>query len=150
MSVGNERLIAQLKRHEGLSLKAYRCPAGKLTIGYGHNLDAKPVPGLNELSEINEDQAGRLLIADVRDATRETLDAFRWAAMLDETRLCVLVNMAFNLGVGRLCGFTRFLEALSVGDYETAATEMLDSKWADQVKHRALELSMQMRTGEWR
>jgi len=34
-----ERIKEQLVRHEGLRLKAYRCPAGKLTIGIGRNLD---------------------------------------------------------------------------------------------------------------
>jgi len=33
------RIKAQLVRHEGLRLKPYRCTAGKLTIGYGRNLD---------------------------------------------------------------------------------------------------------------
>ena len=31
------------KLAEGLSLKPYRCPAGKLTIGYGHNLEANGI-----------------------------------------------------------------------------------------------------------
>ena len=34
-----KRLIAMLQRHEGLRLKPYKCTAGKLSIGYGRNLD---------------------------------------------------------------------------------------------------------------
>jgi len=34
-----DRILEQLVRHEGLRLKAYRCTTGKLTIGYGRNLD---------------------------------------------------------------------------------------------------------------
>ena len=32
-------LIEQLKRHEGLKLKPYKCTADKLTIGVGRNLE---------------------------------------------------------------------------------------------------------------
>lgn len=65
------RLLAQLKRHEGANRDkdnmhvAYLCPAGKLTIGYGHNLDAHPVPGLGKGSRIAEMLATDLLARDV-------------------------------------------------------------------------------------
>ena len=36
------------------------------------------------------------------------------------------------------------------GDYELAAENMLKSKWAGQVHGRALELALQMRTGEFK
>ena len=44
------------KLAEGLSLKPYRCPAGKLTIGYGHNLEA---------NGISEEIANQLLHEDL-------------------------------------------------------------------------------------
>ena len=34
-----KRLIAMLQRHEGLRLKPYKCTAGKVSIGYGRNLE---------------------------------------------------------------------------------------------------------------
>jgi GH24 family phage-related lysozyme (muramidase) len=39
-----ENMIRQLTRHEGLRLKPYLCPAGKLTIGIGRNLEARNFP----------------------------------------------------------------------------------------------------------
>ena len=68
------RCLAQLMRHEGAKRApdgthvAYRCPAGALTIGYGHNLDALPLPGLDELSCISEAQAREILREDAAAA----------------------------------------------------------------------------------
>ena len=57
--------------------------------------------------------------------------------------------MAFNLGVNGLLGFRKTLALIEAGDYTKASVEMLDSKWARQVKGRATRLSEQMRTGKW-
>jgi lysozyme len=56
--------------------------------------------------------------------------------------------MAFNLGIPRLKLFKNMWSAIHRKDYERASVEMLDSKWAEQVKGRATRLSDIMRTGE--
>ena len=56
--------------------------------------------------------------------------------------------MMFNMGRPRLSQFKMFLAALQAGDYEMASTEMLDSKWASQVKGRATTLADMMSTGD--
>ena len=56
--------------------------------------------------------------------------------------------MAFNMGVPTLLEFRRMLGALAEKDWDGAAVEMLDSKWARQVGSRANELSELMRRGE--
>lgn len=160
------QLLDQLKRHETLRLKAYLCSAGKITIGYGHNLEANPVPGIPTSldSVINADQAERLLVADVLLFGSAVLKRWPWATNLDPARLSVLVNMAFNMGVPTLAQFRKSLAFVSAGEFFEAAAEMLRSPWASQVgdyapdsdagrKHnrpgRAWELSRQMRTGYW-
>ena len=55
--------------------------------------------------------------------------------------------MAFNLGVPRLCKFKNMWAAIHEKDFDTAAEEMLDSRWAEQVKGRATELAEMMKTG---
>lgn len=146
-----ERIVPQLERHEGVNLTSYRCPAGKVTIGVGHNLEARPVPGIPcEVGHtITADQARRLLTRDLMDCDRSLNDALPWVSSLDDARYGVLLNMAYNLGVHGLCGFRRMLAAVRGGRYDDAAAEMLDSVWARQVKRRARELAQQMRTGEW-
>lgn len=130
-------LIEQLKRHEGLRLKPYRCSAGKLTIGYGRNLDDKGV---------SEFEATEMLWADAVESMDWATEEF---PELDEVRQAVIANMHFNLGPARLRLFHKMYQALRVGAYSTAADEMLDSKWAKQVGSRADELATQMQTGLW-
>lgn len=148
-----ERLLAQLKRDEGTVRDAdgnhvtYLCPAGRRTIGYGHNLDANPVPGINGV--ISDDQAERLLKADVMAAQQHLEAAIPWAHTLSPARRAVLVNMAFNLGVTGVLRFTKMLCFARVGDYRNAAKEMRRSLWARQVRARANRLAAQMETGLW-
>ena len=59
---------------------------------------------------------------------------------LPEEAQLVLVDMAFNMGY-RLKSFRRMFAALRRGDFEEAAKEMLDSKWATQVGRRAENLA---------
>ena len=149
------KLISQLKRHEGCKRDAcgmhvaYRCTAGALTIGYGHNLDANPVPGIGPTSRLTEEQAERLLVADISTAMGQVERCQPWSAGIEDVRFFVLVNMAFNLGIAGLLAFRGTLDAVKCGDYTNAAARMLKSKWAKHVGSRATELAKQMETGEW-
>ena len=57
--------------------------------------------------------------------------------------------MAFNLGVGGLLAFTKMFAALQERDWDRAAAEMLDSRWARQVGDRAVRLAQQMTSNAW-
>ena len=134
-------LRAQLMRHEGLRLAPYLDTVGKVTIGYGRNLTD---------TGIAEDEAAFLLENDIEKAASAVQAHLPWAfGGLGEARRAVLVNMAFNLGIGGLLSFKATLSAIQRGRYEEAADHMLDSKWAVQTGNRAVELAEQMRTGEW-
>jgi lysozyme len=134
------RIKAQLVRHESLRLKPYRCTAGKLTIGYGRNLDDKG---------ISKSEAYELLANDIRSCGEQLIDEIpEIYSGLDEVRKSVLLNMCFNLGIGGLLEFKNTLAFVAAGDWERAANGMLASKWAKQVGHRAIELSELMRKGK--
>lgn len=149
------KLIAQIKRHEGTKRDAaglhiaYRCTAGALTIGYGHNLDANPVPGISAVSRLNDDQAERLLVADLSRFATELDAALPWARALSPARYAVLLDMAFNLGIKGLLGFRNTLSLIECGQYAAAGAGMHNSKWARQVGRRAVALSSQMSSGAW-
>ncbi|MCG7536512.1 glycoside hydrolase family protein [Pseudoalteromonas sp. OOF1S-7] len=131
--------VEQVKKHEGFRRFPYYCTAGKLTIGYGRNL---------EQNGIAEEEAEQLLAQDVANAqagVRRRIDIVH----CNEARQAVLTNMAFNLGIQGLMGFNKMLEAVQCGDFERAALEMLDSRWARQVPERAQELAQQMLSGQW-
>lgn len=150
MIEANASFFGQLKRHEGLRLEAYLCPAGVLTVGYGHNCVMWPVEGVEKVGDvISREKAEALLLEDVVGIAEDLDFALPWWRELDEVRQGVVLNMAFNMGVPRLKGFKRALGAMQIGDYPRAGTEMLDSAWAKQVKGRAAELARQMVLGEW-
>jgi lysozyme len=140
------QLRRQLKRDEGTGptkdgiMLPYKCPAGFLTIGYGHNLDA---------NGLKPKFAEYLLDDDIDDVGKELIAKLPWLETVDDTRRAVVIAMAFNMGVQRLMSFDRMLEALRRHDYETASVEMLDSLWAQQVKGRSLRLAGQMLRGEF-
>lgn len=131
--------VEMLKRHEGLRLRPYKCTAGKLTIGYGRNLEDVGV---------SEREALQMLKHDV-DSCQGLLTArYDWFDSLDSARKVVCINMAFNLGMRGFHGFKNMRKALEEKDYKRASIEMLDSKWAKQVGYRANELAEVMRSGE--
>ena len=127
-----------IKRHEGLRLKPYRCSAGRITIGYGRNLENKG---------ITTEEAEVLLINDINEVSQRLYEELPFFYQLDDVRKSVLIDMAFNLGVMGLLGFRKTLGYMNAGDWESASKEMLDSRWAKQVKGRATELAEMVRTG---
>lgn len=137
--MNDELLRAELVRDEGLRLKPYRCTAGKLSIGVGRNLDDVG---------ISKDEALAMLDADIERTAGELDRRLPWWRHLDEVRQRVVLNMAFNIGVSGLLGFKRTLAAISAGKFEDAASEMLRSKWAEQVGERAQRLAAMMARGE--
>jgi lysozyme len=119
------KLEAMLRLHEGVRQFPYRCTAGKLTIGVGFNLDDV---GLFP-EEIEFILRNRIRLVRTR-LERE----LRFFGSLDEVRQSVLIDMAFNLGVASLLKFRQTLKHIEQGRYGAAAAEMLNSKWARQVK----------------
>lgn len=135
----DKEILSILRRREGFSRLPYKCPAGYLTVGYGHNLECG----------ISVEAAEFILRQDVEGAVSAVKSAFGWWNKLNEVRQFVLVDMCFNLGISGLKGFKKMLAACAAGDYETAAAEMLASRWALQVGARARENAVLMKSGKW-
>lgn len=133
-------IMAQLRRDEGCRLGPYTDTRGNLTIGVGRNLTSVG---------ISSEEAEYLLGNDIYKAIAGINKFLPWAATLDDARHGVLINMAFNMGIGGLMNFEHFLAAMKDRDWPTASKEMLDSKWAQQVRERAQRLSQQILTGVW-
>lgn len=137
-----DRLLEQLKRHEGYRQHPYLDTKGVLTIGIGRNLEHRGI-----LSQ----EAKVLLTNDVNDFDQMLSHRFPVVNNLNPARRNVLVNMAFNMGMKGIASFEKMWAAIGVGDFEQAAEQMLDSKWAreDVAVSRSSELAEQMRTGEF-
>ena len=137
-----QALVDQIKRQEGLRLEAYQDTLGNWTVGIGHT------PAFAGQT-ITEAEAEALLMQDLNSAQTDLLSSLPWCFSLSVPRYCVLWNMCFNMGIGRLLEFRLMLAAVRNANYPEAAKQMLNSLWASQVKDRAVELSEQMETGAW-
>ena len=133
-----ELMKKELIRDEGLRLKPYRCPAGKLTIGVGRNLDDT---GITEL------EAETLLAYDIERFSYQLDRTISWWRQLDEVRQRVILNMAFNMGTAKLMEFAITLANVRAGRYKEAAAGMRNSRWAKQVGARAERLAVMMEKG---
>jgi lysozyme len=125
-----------IKHHEGFSHKPYKDTMGKLTIGYGRNLDDKG---------ISREEAGILLNYDLVECATDLRALFENFDELSETRQAVLMDMRYNLGPKGFRSFEKMIAAVRRGDFDRAADEMMDSKWAGQVGRRAWELALMMK-----
>ena len=138
-----EALTDDLKRDEGFCRSAYQDSEGIWTIGYGRMIDASLNGG------INQDEAIWLLHNDIRRIFFGMETQVPWVIDLPEPAKRALVNMLFNLGWPRLSGFKKMLAALEADDFELAADEALDSKWARQVGDRAERIADLFRQATW-
>ena len=132
-----------LTEHEGSKAHGYLDTSGLMHVGVGRNIDANGGIGLSD------DEIDLLLDNDVVRVMRELAKALPWYKQLDEVRQDVLVMMSFNLGLPRLLKFEKAIAAAQAGHYDTAAVEMLDSRWAKQVGDRAVVLSIMMESGKY-
>jgi len=124
-----EDLKDHLIKFEGLVNKPYECTSGKLSIGVGRNL---------EDNGITTDEALFLLDNDINNVLTELKAQFVWFESAPENAKLVLSDMCFNLGLPTLLTFKKMLLAFAEQDWDEAAKQILDSKYAKQVGRRAI------------
>lgn len=158
MTYDRDALATELIRDEGERFKVYRCPAGKRTIGIGRNLDDVRISpaetaalGITLASVlkngITREQSRALFANDIAACERQLDAKLPWWRGLSDVRQRVLLNMCFNLGIGRLLGFKNTLARMERGDFVGAAAGMRASLWARQVGARAERLATMMEKG---
>lgn len=131
-------LRERIKRHEGFSSDPYVDPLGHITIGYGHKVEP-----------MSQYEAEQLLDVDLRQARIQATSLFDkiWLG-LNDTRRDVLTEMVFQMGKEGVSKFVKMRQALVNCDYETAAKEMVNSRWYDQTQGRCRYLAYLMQTGQ--
>lgn len=137
-------LKTQLIGFEGSIPHAYQDHLGYWTIGVGRLVDKRKGGGLTP------DEIEYLLDNDIRRTTQKVIEALPWVTKLNEPRQAVLVNMAFQLGLKGLLGFTGTLDSMRAGRYSDAAEGMRRSLWAKQTPERVRRLALQLEVGDWR
>ncbi|MBA3752666.1 MAG: lysozyme [Nitrospira sp.] len=87
--------IELIKSFEGCKLKAYKCPAGIWTVGYGHTSSAGQ-PKVTSGMTITQAQAEEILVADL--ATYEAAVAEAITRFMNENQFAAMVSLCFNIG----------------------------------------------------
>lgn len=134
------RLSRQLEIDEGRRRRLYKDTVGKLTIGVGRNIEDRG---------LRDDEIDLMLKNDIAEAASIARSVVPVFDQLDDVRQEVLTNMSLNLGQTRLAGFKQFIAALTRFDFQRATTEMMDSKWYEQVGDRGKRLARAMREGKF-
>jgi lysozyme len=114
-------LASLIRKHEGLSLKPYKCPAGKQTIGIGHNYDANPLPDviahhLETFGSITPEMADQLLEEDIVNASFDCHQLYRDFDKFSEQRRWALIDFCFNVGIRTARSFSNTNRAINRGD----------------------------------
>lgn len=161
MKYNRSHFLDKLIEHEGLVLTVYQDTLGIDTIGIGRNLkdrgiskeelDYLDIPNMEVIYEhgISEADARYLALNDIAIVENELCRVHPCVEELDGVRQLILMDMAFNMGVPRLCKFKKMWNAIHEQNFEAASLEMMDSKWARQVGKRAKKLSDAMKKGEF-
>lgn len=134
------RLSKQLETDEGRRRRLYKDTVGKLTIGVGRNIEDRG---------LRDDEIDLMLSNDIDEAIGIARALIPTFDKLDDVRQEVVANMALNLGMTRLGGFKQFIGALVRFDFQRATSEMMDSKWYEQVGDRGKRLAYAMREGRF-
>lgn len=134
-----------ISHHEGFRGRPYddhdgkdvHAPVGKLTIGYGFNVQDTPLPQAVALFWL------RFLLVEMHDQMRQ----FMWFARANDARQIAFLDMRYNLGEHGIAQFNNMIAAARADDWEQAAAEAQDSRWFRQVKRRGENIVQILRTG---
>lgn len=115
--------IELIEQFEGCYLKAYRCPANVLTIGYGHT-SAEGPPEVKEGMVITQEAADTILQNDIVKEENNVSELVK--VPLSQNQFDALISFCFNVGRTNLANST-LLKKLNTGDYDAVPAELM--KW---------------------
>jgi lysozyme len=127
-----------LKQEEGFKKFPYKDTMGNLTIGYGLALYKHGIP---------EPLAAIITSYILANEIEPQLKTLTWYQNLDSIRQSIILDMAYQLGVGGLLAFNSMIACLANKDYNGAADDLLKSLLAKQVPIRTQKHAQIIRTG---
>ena len=141
-----EQLREQLKIDEGCVYEIYNDHLGYPTFGIGHLVrESDPGNGSPLGTEISEDRVNEAFDADIEIVLSDCNILYPDFEDLPEEAQQIIANMMFNLGRPRLSKFVGMKRGVDAKDWNSAADEMVDSRWYRQVGARAERLVNRMR-----
>lgn len=139
MSIDIQKMLTY---DEGYKLTVYRCSAGYLTGGIGHNFDADPALKIMHRKvkfgdKLSPDEVIALFDYDIKKVMMGLKTSLPFFDEAPENIRAVLINMAFQMGINGLLKFKKMLGAMAIGDYEKAAMQIENSKYYTDTPNRA-------------
>jgi len=149
-----EKIIKRLEFHEGCVLIPYLCPTKHLTIGIGHNIEARPwteeeKKAIGDWKKGITKNAAYMICRNDVNLCLDKLKTLDFWKQLDEERQYALIDMCFQLGWVGLRRFRKMLKAMAEKNYSMAAYQCLDSTYAKQTPKRAKRIANLIKTGVW-
>ena len=145
--MSTNQLREELKIDEGVKYEIYLDHLGYPTFGIGHLVrSTDPESSWPVGTLISEDRVYEAFDEDIKIVLEdcERLYPFSFFDLPEEVQL-IIANMMFNMGYSRLSKFVSMHRAVEAKDWNTAADEMVDSRWYRQVPNRAKRLVERMR-----
>ena len=145
--MSTNQLREELKIDEGVKYEIYLDHLGYPTFGIGHLVRSiDPESGCEVGTSVTEHRVNEAFDEDIKIVLEdcERLYPFSFFDLPEEVQL-IIANMMFNMGYSRLSKFVSMHRAVEAKDWNTAADEMVDSRWYRQVTNRAKRLVERMR-----
>jgi lysozyme len=142
---GMQDVKNMIKRHEGVRYKAYKDSLGLWTIGVGHLIGDGKSQGPYEGKTLTEGEVDALFEEDFAHHYAIAQETPGWQ-LANKAGKGAMIDLAFNMGKW-WTKWPKTSKLLNEGEFESAADEMLDSKWAKQVKGRSVTITDMIRVG---
>jgi lysozyme len=140
------KLREQLEIDEGVVHEIYLDHLGLPTFGIGHLVtESDPEHGLPVGTPVDESRCIEAFESDVETTLSECKLLYPDFDDLPEEVKQIIANMMFNMGRPRLSKFKGMKRGVDARDWNSAADEMVDSRWYRQVTKRADRLVERMR-----
>jgi len=141
-----DKLRKELERDEGVRYEVYLDHLGYPTFGIGHLITKyDPERGVSVGREISNERVQAAFQNDIAIVLTDCKKLYIEFEYLPEEVQLIIANMMFNMGYTRLRKFKGMKRGVDARDWETAADEMVDSRWYNQVQRRADRLVVRMR-----
>jgi len=142
-----EQLRNELSKDEGCVHEVYLDHLGNPTFGIGHLIRSCDSESECEIgTAISESRVIAVFEEDIQNVISDCEKLYPDFDDLPEEVQLIIANMMFNMGYTRLNKFKGMKRGVDARDWNTAANEMVDSRWYKQVTERADRLVTRMRS----
>lgn len=150
--INKSYLKSLIEKNEGKKNSVYKDSRGIPTVGIGFNLTRKDAPQKlkdvganytkvrNGTHALSDEQIYMLFDRDLDHAISGASTFVPNFQRLPTNVKTILIDMTFNMGIGKLNEFHKFKDAISKNDWNKAKQEMINSKWYRQVGQRGKRL----------